>query len=70
MKPTDNPDHVEGAVQHALLPGGKLVSVHLHRYRLPQQRDEEPQVGGRVQEELDDGNFQDLSHLQKTCNSR
>lgn len=56
---------MEGAVEDVLLAGGKFVSIHLHRYGLSEQRDEEPQVGRRVQEEFDDRDLQDLSGLVK-----
>lgn len=63
--PTDDPHHVEGAVEDVLLAGGEFVSIHLHRYGLAEQRDEKPQVGCRVEEEFDDRNLQDLSGLVK-----
>lgn len=63
--PTDHPHHVEGAVEDVLLAGGKLVSVQLHRYRLSQQRDEEPQIGGGVEKEFNHRDLQDLSGLVK-----
>lgn len=63
--PTDHPHHVEGAVEDVLLAGGKLVSIQLHRYRLSQQRDEEPQIGGGVEKEFNHRDLQDLSGLVK-----
>lgn len=56
---------MEGAVEDVLLAGGKFVSIHLHRYGLSEQRDEEPQVGRCVEEEFDDRDLQDLSGLVK-----
>ena len=52
-------------MQDVLLAGGEHVPVQLHGDGLPQQRDQEPQVGGRVQQELDDRDLQRLSQLKK-----
>lgn len=63
MGPTNHPDHVEGVVQDVLMPRGKAFPINLHGNGFPQKRDQKPHIGGRMKEEFNHWNLQNLPQL-------